>query len=209
MQINSLNLNGVAGNQRQRPNKISNTTADPIVSPVTPAELAAFLSITYSASDDALYNSFLLAATERCIAYTNQELLERTYLLRTDYTPMRQDGLSGVGIMHSYQDWWINLPVTPVTSIIEVTVNGEITDDYFEDLDSRPARVEPNQYGAITVEYLAGHETAASISPQLLLGIKMMAAYLYEHRGTCDVIEATHKSGAASLWSTSRVMVSL
>ena len=209
MQINSLNLNGVAGNQRQKPNKITNRTTDPLISPVSPSDLADFLSVTYSSADDDLYNGFLLAATERCISYTGIELLEREYKLKTDYYPQRQDGFSGVGIMHSYQAWWINLPVYPVTEVSTVKVNDELVTDYFVDLESKPARVETNDIGAIEIEYVAGHATAAEISPQLLLGIKMLAAYLYEHRGACNVSQAIVDSGAASLWSTSRLMVSL
>ena len=209
MQINSLNLNGVAGNQRQKPNKVTNRTTDQIVSPVSPRELADFLSVTYSSADDDLYNGFLLAATERCIFYTGIELLQRNYKLKTDYYPQRQAGFSGVGIMHSYQAWWINLPVYPVIEINTVKVNDELVTDYFVDLESKPARVETNDIGAIEIEYVAGHSSPADISPQLMLGITMLAAYLFEHRGACNISSAIIDSGAASLWSTSRLMVSL
>lgn len=199
----------MAGNQRQKPNKVTNRTTDQIVSPVSPRELADFLSVTYSSADDDLYNGFLLAATERCIFYTGIELLQRNYKLKTDYYPQRQAGFSGVGIMHSYQAWWINLPVYPVIEINTVKVNDELVTDYFVDLESKPARVETNDIGAIEIEYVAGHSSPADISPQLMLGITMLAAYLFEHRGACNISSAIIDSGAASLWSTSRLMVSL
>lgn len=149
-----------------------------------------------------MYSAFLLAASDQCIKYTNYELLQRTYTLKTDYFPHRQNGLAGVGMMYAYRSWWVNLPLYPVISVTSVKVNDELADDPLIDLDSRPARVEPKEMGAIEIIYVAGHANAAAINPQLLLGIKMLAAYLYEHRGACDVNEAVRSSGAAMLWDS-------
>jgi hypothetical protein len=209
MLLNNLSLSGEAGNQRLRSNKSSNTTSDPLVSPVTAQELADFLSIAYSSADASLYNGFLLAATDACIKHTNIELLEREYTFKSDRYPERQQGYGGVGIMYAYRSWWINLPVYPVISVDSVTVDGTAADDPMIDLDSRPARVEPKEMGAVVIEYTAGHATAAQINPQLLLGIKMYAAYLYEHRGMCDVNEALKSSGASALWDSARMVVTL
>jgi hypothetical protein len=209
MQINSLNLNGVAGNQRLKPNKSSNNTLDALISPVTPEELADFLSIDYSASDDALYEGFLLAATDMCIKYTNIELIAREYTFKSDYYPNRQDGFAGVSLMYAYRSWWVNLPLYPVIEITSVKVNDTEADDPLIDLDSRPARVEPKELGKLEIEYTAGHASVEEINPQLLLGIKMLAAYLYEHRGACDVADAVKQSGAATLWNSARMVVSL
>ena len=209
MEMYSLSLSGEAGNQRLRPNKYSNQTNEPLVSPVTAEELADFLSIQYAESDDSLYESFLLAASAACVSYTNLELLEREYVYKSDYYPNRQDGLAGVSIMFSYRSWWINLPVFPVVSVDSVEVNGDLTDDAEIDLSSRPARVEPKEYGSIEITYTAGHESVEAIDSRILLGIKSLAAYLYEHRGACDVNDALRKSGAASMWDSCRMMVSL
>lgn len=206
MILNNINLYGEGGNQRLRPNVVSNSTSQPLVSPIATTELADFLSIEYDAADDALYSGFLLAAADQCIKYTNIELLQRTYTLRTDYFPQRQDGFAGVGMMHAYRSWWINLPVFPVSSITSIKVNDVDAVDPLIDLDSRPARVEPLEIGAIEIVYVAGHATAAEINPQLLLGIKMLAAYLYEHRGACDVGDATKASGAAMFWNSVRMI---
>lgn len=209
MQINSLNLNGVAGNQRLRPNQSSNRTSDPLVSPVSAEQLADFLSIDFVEADRDLYNGFLLAATDACIKHTNIELLEREYTLKYDRFPERQSGLAGVGLMYAYRAWWMNLPVYPVSSVTSVIVNDEPADDPLIDLDSRPARVEPRELGETIIVYTAGHATAAEINPQLLLGIKMLAGYLYEHRGMCDVKDAIKSSGAGSLWDSARMVITL
>ena len=209
MLLNSLSLSGEAGNQRLRPNKSSNRTTDSLVSPITPQQLADFLSIDYNAADANLYNGFLLAACDACIKYTNVELLQRTYTFKSDRYPERQEGYGGVGIMYAYRSWWINLPVYPVISVTSVEVDGTAADDPSIDLDSIPARVEPKEMGAIEIVYEAGHATAAEINSQLLLGVKMLAAYLYEHRGMCDVTDAVRASGAATLWDSAKVMVTL
>jgi len=209
MELNTLSLSGEAGNQRLRPNKYSNKTSDALVSPVTAQELADFLSIEYASADAGLYNAFLLAATAACIDYTNIELLERDYTFKSDYYPQRQDAYAGVGMMYAYRAWWINLPLYPVSAVTSVEVNGVAADEPMIDLVSRPARVEPQEMGAIEIAYTAGHTTAAAIDPRLTLGIKMLAAYLYEHRGACDVTQAMTASGAASVWNQCRMMVSL
>lgn len=209
MLLNSLSLSGEAGNQKLRANKTSNRTTDPLLSPVTAQELADFLSIEYNAADASLYNGFLNAASDACIRYTNLELLQRTYTFKADRFPERQEGYGGVGIMYAYRAWWINLPVYPVISVTTVEVDGETADSPQIDLDSRPARVEPKEMGAVEIVYEAGHATAAEINPQLLLGIKMLAAYLYEHRGMCDVNDAIKSSGAATMWDSARVVMSL
>lgn len=209
MLLNSLSLSGEAGNQNLRANKSSNRTTDPLVSPVTPEELADFLSIDYLSADENLYFGFLLAASDACIKYTNIELLQRKYTFKSDRYPERQQGYAGVGVMYAYRAWWINLPSYPVISVDSVQVNGEASDDPLIDLDSRPARIEPKEMGAIEIVYQAGHATVLEINPQLLLGITMLAAYLYEHRGMCDVNDAIKSSGVATMWDSSRVVMSL
>jgi len=209
MYIQSLSLSGEAGNQRLRPNQFSNTTAQALVSPVSASELADFLSIDYNAADADLYNGFLLASCAACIKYTNTELLSRTYTFKSDRYPERQSGFTGVGIMFAYRSWWINLPMTPVSAVTSILIDGEVADSPLIDLHSKPARVEPMEMGAVEITYTAGHATVATIPPMLSLGIKMMAAYLYEHRGMCDVVDAIKQSGAANLWNVDRMVTSL
>jgi hypothetical protein len=209
MLLNSLSLSGEAGNQRLRPNKSSNRTAAPLVSPVTPQQLADFLSIDYDSADSDLYIGLLLAASDACINYTNIELLSRQYTYKADRFPERQSGFGGVGIMYAYRSWWIDLPLFPVIAVNSVKIKGEAAVDPLIDLDSRPARVDPREMGSVEIVYTAGHEAVDSINPQLLLGITMLAAYLYEHRGACDVASAVKQSGAATLWDSARMLVTL
>jgi hypothetical protein len=201
-------LTDVSGNQRLRPNYQSNKPQDVLLSPVSPSELADFLSLEFC-SDTELLTGYLLAATQACLDYTNIEMLERQWVLKMDRNPERQAGYLGVGLMHAYAAWWVQLPVYPVQSIDSVKVAGESVTARSIDLDSRPARVEVDESGAIEITYTAGHASIQDINPQLLLGIKMLAGYLYDHRGACDVGEAVKASGAAMMWGNSRMVITL
>ena len=101
------------------------------------------------------------------------------------------------------------MPLHPVSAVTSVEIDGVTADAPQIDLDSRPARIEPKEMGAVEIQYTAGHATASLINPQLLLGIKMYAAYLYEHRGMCDVNEAIKSSGAGALWDSAKMVVTL
>jgi len=199
---------GNAGNQRTRPNKVSNRTTDLLQSPVTPKELADFLSIDYCSDDSTLISSLLLSATQACINYTNIELLEREYTYIADRPIERQAGYIGVGMMHAYRAWWVDLPIYPVLSVDSVLVNDEPA-EYEADLLSRPARIEIDNLGRVEITYRAGHASPYEIDAQLLLGIKMLAGFLFEHRGACDAAGALSKSGAAALWNESRIITNL
>ena len=190
-----------------KPNYFSNTTSGPLVSPITPAQFADFMSLEYVVTDDALLSSFLLSATEMCIAYTNHELLQRTWEYRLDRSPEFYGGLGGLGRVPASLDPWINLPLTPVSSITGITVDGVAYTDFTEDLNSRPARVSMDDVGDdIVITYVAGVGTAADIDSRLLLGIYLLAQYLYDNRG-CDVSKAVEMSGAFAVWYSVRMLI--
>jgi uncharacterized phiE125 gp8 family phage protein len=202
-------LTDVSGNQRLRPNYQSNKPQGGLCSPVSVQEMGEFLSLEVGVGDAQLISAYLQAATQACLDYTNIEMLERQWVLKMDRNPERQAGYLGVGLMHAYAAWWVQLPVYPVQSIDSVKVAGESVTARSIDLDSRPARVEVDESGAIEITYTAGHASIQDINPQLLLGIKMLAGYLYDHRGACDVGEAVKASGAAMMWGNSRMVITL
>ena len=188
------------------PNNISNTTTGALVSPITPQEFADFMSLPYTASDDDLLNSFLLAACEMCISYTNNELLERTWVYRADRLPEISIGHSGLGSIGATLAPWIEAPITPIQSITGITLDGDAYTDFTSDLFSTPARVELENNGVIEITYLAGHPDETTIDPTLLLGIKMLAQYLFDNRG-CDMSMAIEMSGAAAVWYSVRLLL--
>lgn len=197
------------GNQRTKPNKTSNNTTDPLVSPVTPEQFADYLGLDYSPSDDVLLNSFLLTSCGWYIAHMNNELLARDWTLKFDRYPTQGESFSGLSPINAMANYWIDIPLYPVSLINSVEVAGEV--EVFEsDLDSKPPRLFLNNYGEnLVISYNAGYATVSDIPQSVILGINMMAAYLYEHRGACDIGNAAKESGAASVWGYNAMILSL
>ena len=196
------------GNQRLRPNAQSNTTRDPLISPVTLSEFSDFLGLDYDSSQQSLLESHLLAACGWYIAHSNNELLSRSYNLKFDRYPSGES-FGGLGPAYARYDAWIDFPLAPVESIVDVTSGGD-TVSFTSDLDSKPARLFTDACSQeISIDYIAGYETASDIPASVLLGIKMMAAYLYEHRGSCSVGDAAKDSGAMSVFGFNAMILSL
>ena len=198
------------GNQRQRPNPSSNVTTDALVSPVTAEDLAYFIGMdTPDVAEAALLDEFLLVACEQFIAFANHELLSRDYTLRFDRNSERQPGYSGISPVPALLDWWTILPLTPVSAVTEVRLNDEVTDSFETDLDTVPARVilTALRSGSVEIDYAAGYSNVAEIPPSILTGIKFLSAYLFDHRGGCDVASAVSKSGAESVWFMHKMLL--
>lgn len=197
------------GNQRTRSNSTSNTTLDPLVSPVTPEELAYYLGVEYSVNDESILSMHLLAACGWYIEMSSNELLSRQWVMKLDNYPT--DGASFSGLSPIYADLkaWIDIPLTPVTSIESITGNGE-SEGYVSDLSNKPPRVFLNNFSSnIVINYTAGYATPDDIPKSVMLGITMMAAYLYEHRGACKLSDAANESGANSVWGHTMMVLSL
>jgi len=165
-------------------------------------------------ADEVLIDGLLVAACQFYIDYTNKELLKRNYTLKYDRYPERQSAFGGLGAMHSNQDWWISFCVWPVDSIVSVTVDNEVLvdgDDYSYDLDSEPARLTLEQTLAcpIVINYDAGYATSEEIPPNALTGIQLLTAYLFDHRGACDVSMAAQQSGAKTMWASDVMILTL
>jgi uncharacterized phiE125 gp8 family phage protein len=196
-------------NQRVRANKQSNTTTDTLVSPVTPEELSNYLGLDYNASDDDLLNSFLLTACGWYIAHMSNELLSRDYTLKFDRSPSDGESFSGLSPIRANLSAWINIPLYPVSVIANVDIDGD-TETFTDDLDSKPPRVFLNNYGKdVVITYTAGYATVADIPKSVTLGINMMAGYLFEHRGACNIHDAAKDSGAISVWGYTGMILSL
>ena len=197
------------GNQRVRVNKQSNTTSDPLVSPVTPEEFASWLGLDYEPSDDILLNSFLLTACGWYIAHMNNELLSRDYTLKFDRYPGQGESFSGLSPIYANLTPWIDIPIYPVSVVTNVEVDGDV-EVFTDDLASKPPRVFFENFAKnIVITYTAGHATISDIPHNVILGINMMAGYLFEHRGACDIDNAAKQSGAMSVWGQNAMILSL
>lgn len=172
------------------------------------------LPMPLTVADEVLIDGLLVASCKFYIDYTNNELLTRTYALRFDHFPSRQEAFAGLGAMHSSQAWWITIPVWPVSIINSVTVDGEILtdgDDYTYDLNSKPSRLNLNDTltQEIVIDYDAGYANSEDIPANALTGIQLLTAYLFDHRGACDVSMAAEQSGAKTMWASDVMILTL
>lgn len=175
-----------SGNQRTQPNRISNSTADPVVSPVSTQDLADYLGV---APTDPLLAGLLLEATDAIQRFANVELSERAWTWRADRYPERQEAILGLGAMPALAAWWIDLPAWPLVSVDSVTARDH-------DVDLAGGRVFVRGPDApLVIEYTAGYQDG-TVPPIFLGAIKQLAAYAYEHRGSCDADDSGRRSGA-------------
>jgi len=174
-------------------------TADPIVSPVTSQELEDWLSL--HATENVLPR-LLAQATGAVVRYIGHDLIARNWTL-THWDWPAQGTLSArnLGRDTGGAADVVAIPYGPL-SITSVLRYGEAVTDYvFRSGEiaiggafSGPMVADP----ALVVAYRAGFgETAATVPEEIRQAVLMLAAFNYEHRGSCEASEAMRKSGAA------------
>jgi hypothetical protein len=169
------------------------------VSPVTAAELAAFIGVP---STDPLLPDLLIAATDAVIGHINIDLTQREWV---GIVPAL--GKTRVQVSPTFDPCnTFELPYTGLISVDAVT-NTEGQPYTFEvQAQRRPAKITVHDwdYKELRIEYTAGMQ----IIPQAIkTAIKMLASFLYEHRGACDAMDGLKKSGAVTLLRPYRVEV--
>ena len=185
----------INGNQRTAQNYQTNEPKTALAQPITAQNFCDFAALNYSADIEPMLDALIMTASETCIRYTGRDLLQREWTYKSDRHPEDQTALHGVSYMPSRRSAWLQLPVGPVYSVDTVTVDGETVTP--EKVERAGRRVFINGGKNIVIEYTAGY---AVIPDTLLTGIKMMALYLYERRGACDVRNAAFESGAMAIW---------
>ncbi len=165
-----------------------NPAVPPASEPVATADLKAHLRV-FGTSEDALIAGLGTAARQQAEAYTNRSFVTQTWDLALDAFPEGTE---------------IPLPRPPLQSVSYLkyfdaggTEQTWGTANYFVDAKNVPPRLvrdpavpwpdtdrRPN---AVTIRYMAGYGTAGTDVPESLrLGIKVLAAHLYEHRGDAE-----------------------
>jgi uncharacterized phiE125 gp8 family phage protein len=159
----------------------------PEVEPVTLAELKAQLRIS-DAGEDALLNTYIVAAREFFERSTNIVMVTQTWELHLDRFPCGNFELP-------------KPPLRQVNSVKYIDIAGaEQTVDvsvYQADNVSRPGRLllRPGQTwptpklmaNAVVIEFQAGYGNAASVPELLKNGIKLLCTHWYENRSTVNV----------------------
>ena len=167
------------------------------------AELANWLVVPVT---DPLLPRIARMASAIGVEYLQRELITRERRVIYQTWPVigtLTDGLSGRTAKLSEH---ITLPYAQLLSVEDVAINGEATEDFGIVYDSPvKLRVNPvfdssDSLPVIDIAYMAGFGDYISSVPQGIRdGLMMLAAYLYEHRGACDVDDAIKKSGAAQM----------
>jgi uncharacterized phiE125 gp8 family phage protein len=214
--------------------KGSEQVTGPAIEPVTLEEMRQHLRI--EDEDEHGYLLDIIAeAREEIEQASGLTLISQTWKLAIDQWPSgRSDWWDGVREGHinqlygpnSYSD--LLLPKYPLLTVDSVKVYDEDSNEQVVDIAStfdvdairRPGRltlkvgatwpVALRANNAIVIEYTAGYGTAPSDVPApLRRAVKVLAAYLFSHRGDgCDPVEAMKMSGAATVvnrYRTSRL----
>lgn len=171
-------------------------------SPVTTAELAAFIGVD---STDPLLPGLLVAATDAAINYINHDLIPREWVGIVPAMEATRVSVSpAINPSRTFE-----MPFTGLISVEAVTGNDNQALGFEVQAQRRPAKIKVDQWdytSELRIEYTAG----MTIIPQAIkTAITMLAAFLYEHRGACDAMEGLKKSGASTLLRPYRVEVSV
>lgn len=167
------------------------------VSPVLAADLAAYLGVP---STDPLLTPLLTAATDAAIRWINRDLTPRTW---TAIIPVPDDPWPRLSPYDAPPNRF-ELPYTGLVSVTSVEADGEAV-EYELEPNRRPARItllDWDRSHEVEIVYVAG---MSPIPQAIKEAIKMIAAYGYEHRGSCEADEAIRKSGAVTMLRPYRV----
>ena len=205
----------------------------PTAEPVTATELQDHLRATVEMLPTAEANELIAQARQEIEDQSGLALINQTWRMSMDDWPGAQepwwDGTvqSSISQMYGPRDMigTIDLPRYPLSSITSVTVYDEASNatsvtvgDVFDiDTSQRPGRmrlksgqtwpVALRPTNAIEIVYVAGYgSNAAAVPGPMKRAIKLMASYMFTHRGDgCDGIEAYEMSGAAGIVGKYRV----
>jgi hypothetical protein len=180
-------------------------TTDPLVPPVTAEDLEDFAVIP--ATDPAVTGT-LLSATGAVFRYLGFDLIAREWTLTLwDWPVLGTRSYLTLGKPTSELDREIDLPYANLLSVESVELYGEEVTDFIKRDRAIIIRrrflqedYKRNESPAIKVTYTAGYgPTADDVPGEIKQAILMVASFLYEHRGACDVMDAIGRSGAAEM----------
>ena len=160
-------------------------TAEPVVEPVSVAELKSFLRITHE-GDDALLADMIKAARMFCENYTGKVFISRTFKIVFDrlndnrIIPLAKGPLVSVSSVKTFDADGSDVPIS--------------SEDYTVDAnrilmnDGVSLHLPPRNTRILEVNFIAGYGDAADDVPESIKqAILMKATYMYEQRGDIPV----------------------
>jgi hypothetical protein len=199
----------------------------PAVEPVAAMELQDHLRADNSILPVSEANDLIKEARQEIEDQSGIAMVNQTWRLSLDNWPNAQEQWWSGTVQASISQLYgprgivgtVDLPRYPVGSVTSITVYDEASNPttvnvgavFDVDTYQRPARIRLKSgqtwpvalrpTNAIEIVYLAGYGANADAVPApLKRAIKLMAAYMFSHRGDgCDMAEAFEKSGAAAI----------
>jgi len=181
-------------------------TTDPLVSPVTAQEVQDWLVLPGA---EPTIPALLKSATGAVIRFLGYDLLARDWTLtHWDWPTIGTSTSPSLSGQNGELQKEIKLPYANLLSISSVSLFGQTTTDFITRIESivfDPYYVHSiytgqNEDPAIVAQYRAGYgETADDIPEDVKQAILQLAAFNFEHRGSCDATQALMKSGAREM----------
>lgn len=201
----------------------------PAVEPVTLAEAKEHMRITDDDSNGFI-TALIVEARQVLEAITGVSFITQTWLLTIDNWPGASNSWWSGTREGAISDMFggyaaVEMPRYPLQSITGINVYDEagnatavtVSDVFDVDTESRrgkivlksgaswPIALRPSN--AIKVTYVAGYgDAAADVPAALKRAIRVMVAYMFEHRGTCGMTQAYNDSGARQIMTLYRDM---
>lgn len=175
------------------------TEVEPVI---TNAELAGWLGVD---ATDTLLPVFTVAATSAAIEFLQSELISRQRnVIYQDWPTVGTNTAPSISRNNAQLVQYITLPYARLISLEEAKLDGVVTTD-FKVVDNLPSQLyfnsvavsQENGEPVLTVLYTAGYGAIGDVPQAIKSAVSMLAAYMYEHRGSCDATSALDQSGAA------------
>jgi hypothetical protein len=177
-------------------------TVQPATEPLSLAEAKQHLRVDIT-DDDALIQSFIVAARMRVESSAFVRLITQTIQLTLDRFPW---GWSASGFYSGRSRWFgvndpwpvieLEPPVQSITSVVYVDPSGNpqtlSSSLYRTDINSSPARLTPSLNNvwpatamvtaAVTVTYVAGFGAASAVPARLIEAVRLLTGHYYLNR---------------------------
>ena len=205
-------------------------TTDPTGEPLDVEAAKDFLKVS-GTDDDDLISALIVGVTAQAEKYLGRALYTQTWTMFLDRWPTIRnndwwDGSRDLAITElDGAAKWLEVPKAPLQTVTSIKTYDDAdapttfaASGYFVDSSSAPGRIvlragQAAPFGtrvanAIEVIFIAGYGNQGDDVPEdILQGIRLMLAHLYENRG--DMVKpnvAISAAGAAAMWPNDRVI---
>jgi len=162
-------------------------TTNPLIEPVTLAEMKLYMKRDEDTTDDTLIESIIESARKKAEDYCNRAFIDQSWTLSLNHSPgiinIPKGYLDSITSINIVSDLGVS---TLQASTIYQTETGENGLIMLESGNSWTSSTRPR--GEMVIIFKAGYGALVTDIPEgLKTGIKQIAAYLYENRESTEV----------------------